>query len=163
KTVTYTNCEQLQVNTLGGTDTVTVNNFTPGTTSLSVDGGTGTDSLVVNGTDGQDAITLAAGQVSVNSAPVTFSNVEQLQLSARDAPDKVTVTGLTQNVFTSVDGGGDADTLIVNGTAGKDTVALASGKVTVNGSGLTFTSFEQLQVFTFAGADTVTETGTNPG
>jgi hypothetical protein len=60
-------------------------------------------------------------------------------------------------------GAGGTDALVVNATNGNDTIALTTGRVTVNGNAVSFANIEQLQVNALAGADTVTETGTNPG
>jgi hypothetical protein len=53
------------------------------------------------------------------------------------------------------------DTLVINATTGADTINIATGRVTVDGSVILFTGAEQLQVNALDGADTVTMTGTN--
>jgi hypothetical protein len=160
--LSFTHIAQLQINALGGNDTITENGFTQGT-AVGVDGGTGTNTFTVNGTAGNDTIVLTTGKVTVNGNNLSFANISQLQVNALDGDDVITVNGLTPGTATTVDGGTGMNTLIVNGTPGADTLALSTGKMIFNGNTLSFANFNQLQINLFAGGDAVTMTGTNPG
>src|SRR6516225_1418396 len=122
-TVDLNGVERIQINALGGADTVTVNDLT-GTdvkqvaidlagTPGSGQGDGAADSVTVNGTGGNDHITVASSGASVVvnglAAQVTIAGAE---------PDK--------------------DSLVVNGAAGNDTInasALTAGQInlTING------------------------------
>jgi hypothetical protein len=98
----------------------------------------GLTAITINGASGED-----------DTLTVDFS------LGGLFAPSN----GITFNNAPAVAG---TDTLVVTATTGNDTIALATGSVTVDGSLVKFTNAEQLQVNALTGADAVTMTGTNP-
>jgi hypothetical protein len=99
------------------------------------------------------------------------NSVRKIQITgASNKVDKLTVDfnvggffsvrdGIT---FTNAPSVGGTDTLVINATTGPDTINIATGQVTVNGSVISFTGLEILQVNTLAGADTATVTSSNP-
>jgi Ca2+-binding RTX toxin-like protein len=114
----------LTFNGLGGSDTITLNNPTPGPNvqSITVDGGdptAGSDTLVVNGRPGvQDDIRMTptavgAGTVTGTGVGVTFAGTEQLDIVGQAA---------------------DRDILRTVGTAGADTYEVAPGAAPDAGS-----------------------------
>jgi len=115
--------EKVQVNVLGGADTVTVNDLTgTGITQVALDlsatpgsgqGDGAADTVIVNGTAGNDPINVASNGVSV---------------VVNGLPAKVTIAGAE----------GANDSLVINGLAGDDVInasGLAAGRVnlTLNG------------------------------
>ena len=122
-TMDLNSVEHIQLNTLGGADTITVNDLSgTGTTQVAIDlsapagsgqGDGAADSVIVNGTAGDDHINVAS-----NGASVVVDGL----------PAQVTINGAE----------GANDKLIVNGGAGNDTIdasALNAGQVnlTING------------------------------
>jgi Ca2+-binding RTX toxin-like protein len=134
--------ETVQVNALGGADTVTVGDLT-GTdvtsveTDLAATGGGGdgaADQVIVNGTNGADAIvaTGADGAVRVSGLPavVTITGAEPaldtLAINALDGDDVVDASRLAANALKLViDGGDGADVLL--GGAGDDVLRGGAG------------------------------------
>ncbi len=131
--------EQIQLNALGGADTITVNDLT-GTDvkqvaiDLSAGSGQGDgapDSVVVNGTAGNDHINVASSGASVVvnglAAKVTIKGAE-------GANDTLTVDGLAGNdtINASALNPGQIN-LTINGGAGNDTITGSAGDDTVIG------------------------------
>jgi Ca2+-binding RTX toxin-like protein len=92
--------ERIQLNTLGGADTVTVNDLArTDVTQVGIDlgaqpgtaGGDGAaDTIVINGTNGNDAIT-----VTNNNGVVTISGLaEEVTISNFEANDRIVINGL---------------------------------------------------------------------
>jgi Ca2+-binding RTX toxin-like protein len=129
--------ESLDLNTLGGTDTVTVNDLT-GTDLIEVNvdlagtiGGTVGDTLadviIVNGTNGDDIIDIVGAGTSVSvlglPARVNIANSEgandELVVNALGGKDGVTATTLPAGIIKlTVDGGAGDDSLL--GSQGAD-------------------------------------------
>ncbi len=130
--------------------------------------GTGIGTLSVNGTNGDDAINQAGNSVTVNNgAVVTFNNYATLDLNGSNGDDTFNVAPATLAGVTTfnVDGGNPtaSDTVIVNGTAGADTVdidGLGSDSATVNGLGpaVNLTTTEHLTYNGLGGDDDLTVT-----
>jgi Ca2+-binding RTX toxin-like protein len=136
--------------TLGdGNDTFVWN---PGDGSDTVDGQGGLDTLAFHGSSVSENISIAAdgGQATlfrdVGAVTMHLTSVEDIALSASGGADDITVNDLTgtgvQQV--SVDlaasvggsaGDGQNDTVVINGTAGNDTISLSivNGALVVNG------------------------------
>jgi Ca2+-binding RTX toxin-like protein len=132
--------EQVNVNALGGADTITVNDLTGtgvATVNLNLAGADGrsdgqADSVIVNGTGGNDRIVVASsvsGGVKIGGLAATVN------IAAIDAAlDQLTVNALNGN--DTVDASGlDADliNLIINGGAGNDVLNGSQGNDLVNG------------------------------
>jgi Ca2+-binding RTX toxin-like protein len=131
--------EHIQVATLGGTDTVTVNDLT-GTDvkqvaiDLSATSGSGqgdgqTDTVNVNGTAGDDRISVSSSgsSVVVNglAAQVTIKGVDagidQLVVNGGAGDDVINASGLRAGLVNLTINGGDGNDTIT-GSAGNDTV-----------------------------------------
>jgi Ca2+-binding RTX toxin-like protein len=125
-----------------GNDTFVWN---PGDGSDTIEGQGGTDKLIFNGANISEKIDLSSNGArlrftrDVGSITMDCNSVEQMVFNARGGADLVTVNNLSGTSVTSVDielaptpgsglGDGQADTVIVNATAGSDVV-------TVTGSG----------------------------
>jgi hypothetical protein len=150
--------EALNLDTLGGTDTVNVHNLTgTGLTAANVnlagfDGNPdgSADNVNVIGTDGADNATVGgtAGVVKVTGLG------ETVNVSGAEAADGVgvnTIGGddtITNSVLTpgpaaiNVDGGADSDTTTYNGTAAADTIGIANNGTAV----ATFTPDESVRI-----------------
>jgi Ca2+-binding RTX toxin-like protein len=131
-----------------GTDTFTWN---PGDGSDTVDGDGGNDTMVFNGSNAGEKIAVSANGNRVRlfrdvaNITMDMGGIENLALSTLGGADTVTVDGLTgtdlkrANVSLAATGGagdGVADTVIANGTAAADNVAVGSdpaGDVVVSG------------------------------
>jgi Ca2+-binding RTX toxin-like protein len=142
--------ERIQLNTLGGADTVTVNDLTrTDVTQVGIDlgaqpgtaGGDGAaDTIVINGTNGNDAITVTNnnGVVTISglAEEVTISNFEandRIVINGLGGDDAITATGLTGMLFTA--NGGDGDDILV-GSPGNDVLNGGNGDdVLIGGPG----------------------------
>jgi Ca2+-binding RTX toxin-like protein len=132
-----------------GNDTFVWN---PGDGSDIVEGQDGTDTLVFNGANIAENIDIEANGSrvrmtrDVGNVVMDLNGIEHIQLNTLGGPDNVTVgdlsgTGVTQVAIDlsqppgSGQGDGAADTVNVNGTAGDDTIKVASSgaSVVVNG------------------------------
>ncbi len=152
--------------------------WNPGDSSDTVEGQAGTDTLDFHGSNANEKIDLSAngGRLRLNrdvAAIVMDANaVEHVTVHLLGGTDQLTVNSLAGTDVTRVDadlgafgGGGDgaSDTVIVNGTAGADSVPVTAGGGVVNAvSGPTsvFVSNAEpandaLQVNTLAGSDSV--------
>ena len=143
--------EQVDLNTLGGADTVVENDLSgTGVAKVNVDlaatggGGDGeADQVVVNGTANPDTIAVSgrngSAKVTGLAATVSIANAEPdndtLTVNGLAGADTVDASGLAAtSVKLVVNGGDDADTLVgsagndlVNGGRGNDTALLGSG------------------------------------
>ncbi len=168
--------------TLSGGDGNDVFQWDPGDTSDVVNGGAGADRLVFNGSGASERLELsaaAAGHVrltrDVAGVVVDLDDVETVDLRAFAGTDVITVNDLTGTDVTAVRtdlgavGGGDdaaTDTVVVNGTAGDDTITVVADGSDVVVQGLAATvrishaapATDRLTVNGLAGNDSVTAT-----
>ena len=117
--------------------------WNPGDGSDTVEGQAGTDTLVFNGANVNENIDISAngGRVrlarDVGNVVMDLNGVEHIQLNTLGGADTITVNDLTGTDVTQVaidlaapagsgQGDGQPDTVIVNGTAGDDTIKVAS-------------------------------------
>jgi Ca2+-binding RTX toxin-like protein len=143
--------ETLDVHTLGGADTVTVNDLTgTNVTQVKIDlGANGVgdgeiDTIVINATNGDDAI-----RINNNNGVVTVSMVDQAGVTREvtitdfDATDKIVINGLGGNDVINASGltgmqltanGGDGDDILI-GSAGNDTLTGGPGNDILIGNG----------------------------
>jgi len=131
--------EHIQLNTLGGADTVTVNDLTgTGLNQVAIDlgsppgSGVGdgqTDTVVINGTGGDDAISIADvnGVVTVTglSATVTITGFE--------ATDRLVINGLAGDDVIEASKLGAAMQLTANGGDGNDVLVGSTGNDVLTG------------------------------
>jgi len=152
-TVDVSGFSELVINSLGGTDSITINasaNFAGGIRVVGGDSdGTG-DRVVLVGRAGDDTIgvTLASGVVTgVVGGGITLVSVEQLEIDANGTAggDSVTINGLgSVNGLEQIDvtlAGNALDSLAVVGSLDDDTIVFralstTAGEVTADGSGL---------------------------
>ncbi len=139
--------ESVDVNALGGADTVTIDDLTgTGVTSVNADLGSAdgaADHVIVNGTAGDDAIGATGGNGSVNvtglPAAVNVIDAEPgsdtLTINALAGSDVIDASGLAATaVDLEANGGDDGDLLVgsaggdlVNGGKGNDVAFLGAG------------------------------------
>ena len=117
--------------------------WNPGDGSDTVEGQGGHDTLQFNGANVSENITLSANGSrakltrDVGNIVMDMNGVEQVNVAALGGADTLTVNDLSHTDVTGVNldlagtpgsgvGDGQADTVIVNGTAGKDRIAVAS-------------------------------------
>ena len=168
-----------------GNDTFTWN---PGDGSDVVEGQAGTDKLVFNGANINEKIDISAnGQRvlltrDVATIAMDLDGIENIQVNALGGLDTITVNDLTGTAAKQVDidlsgtvgsgqGDGAADNVIVNGTAGDDTVTVASSGagVVVNGLAAKVTlagtegSLDSLTVNGAGGNDTINASALKAG
>jgi Ca2+-binding RTX toxin-like protein len=133
--------EQINVNTFGGADTVTVNDLSGSSVTgidlnLGANGGGGdaaADTVIVNGTNAADDIQIAGANtdyaVSGLAATVNVHNsesIDQLVVNARGGDDHVSAAALPAATVTlTIDGGNGDDTIF--GSQGNDTLIGGSG------------------------------------
>jgi Ca2+-binding RTX toxin-like protein len=145
--------EGIDLNALGGADTVTVNDLT-GTdlTQLNVDlasppgSGVGdgrADAVIINGTGGEDVVTVAGDASGVSvlglAAQVNITGGEtandRLTVNTLGGDDVVAASGLTADAMALVANGGDGDDVFIGG-AGNDTLNGGAGDdVLIGGPG----------------------------
>ena len=126
--------EQIDVNALGGADTITVNDLTgTGVTQVNLDlasppgSGTGdgqADTVIVNGTNGDDAIAVdgdASGRCrprawlpQVNITGAEAAN-DRLTVNALGGDDVVDASGLSAGAIQLTADGGDGDDVLIGG------------------------------------------------
>jgi Ca2+-binding RTX toxin-like protein len=168
-----------------GDDTFT---WDPGDGSDTIDGQSGNDTMRFNGAAGAEQVALSANgshlKFTRDVASITMDTVgvEQVDFNALGGADTVTVNDLTGTDVTGVTvdlagtlggaaGDGQADRVIVNGTAGDDAIDVSGDASAVKVSGLAATTRilhpevanDRLEVNTLAGTDTVTSVGLVPG
>ncbi len=149
-TMDLNSVEHIQLNTLGGADTVTVNDLT-GTSvdQVAIDlgaqpgipGGDGQqDTVVINATGGDDVITLTDtnGVVTVSglAATVTIANFEptdRIVINGLGGDDVISASGLGTAMQLTANGGDGADVLI--GSPGNDTLTGGAGDDVLIGGG----------------------------
>jgi Ca2+-binding RTX toxin-like protein len=148
--------EHLQLNTLGGADTVTVNGLSPtdvGEVSIDL-GVTGlgdgaADAVTVNGSTGVDLVSVSGGVASValsaDGLALTLAHAEpandDLTVNLNAGADLFSASGLaSSSVQLTVNGGADADVLVgsqggdtINGDAGNDVIQGENGNDTLDG------------------------------
>jgi Ca2+-binding RTX toxin-like protein len=168
--------------TLAGGDGSDVFQWDPGDTSDVVNGGAGADRLLFNGSSASERLELSAAggghaRLTRDVAGVTLDldDVETVDLRAFAGTDVITVNDLAGTDVTTVGtdlgaiGGADdaaADTVVVNGTAGDDTITVADSGPDVVIQGLVATvrithpapATDRLTVNGLAGNDSVTAT-----
>ena len=142
----------IQLNTLGGADTITVNDLTgTGVTQVAIDlgatggGGDGAaDTVIVNGTQGNDAISVVKSGTSLlvkGCEQLTIANFEAndtLVINGLAGADTIDASSITAGQVKLTLNGGDGDDLIVgsqgddlvNGGRGNDTALLGAGNDT---------------------------------
>ena len=141
-TMDLSGVEEIDVNALGGADTITVNNqlatdldvVKVNFSSLAGTGDGATDEVILNGTDGDDAGVIGSfdNGVSVSASLGSFPIVSIT--GAEVANDTLTLNALGGN--DAVDGASLSAGLIglvLNGGAGNDTLVSGSGNDIVNG------------------------------
>jgi Ca2+-binding RTX toxin-like protein len=168
-----------------GNDSFTWN---PGDGSDVVEGQAGTDTLVFNGANVSENIDISANgqraRLSRDVANITMDldGVEHIQLNALGGADTITVNDLSGTDVTQValdlsspagsgQGDGAADNVFVNGTAGDDTVTVASSGagVVVNGLAAKVTlagtegTLDSLTVNGLGGNDTINASALKAG
>ena len=144
--------ERINLATLGGADTVTVNDLTgTGLATLNLNlaggdrGGDGAvDSIVVNGTNGNDRIVVASstsggvkigGLAAMINIDAQDAALDQLTINALNGDDQVDASMLQAGVIgLTINGGAGADQIVgsqgndlVNGGAGNDVAFLGAG------------------------------------
>src|SRR4029077_12291224 len=147
--------------------------WNPGDGSDTVDGGDGTNTLLFNGSDLAERMDISAngGRVrlsrDVGNIAMDLNSVEHIQLNALGGADVITVNDLTGTGVTQLAldlgataggtvGDGQADTVIVNGTAADDAISVvvnSSGTLVVKGLA------EQLTIANFEAGDTLVING----
>jgi Ca2+-binding RTX toxin-like protein len=137
--------EQIDLLTLGGADTITVNdlagtdltqlNFNlAGNNPLLGDGVS--DQVIVNGTNGDDVIVMVGGvQIVGLAAKIALSNLDandQLQVNGLAGDDVLEASGLgASSIVLTLDGGADDD--VLTGGAGDDVLIGGAGVDTLDG------------------------------
>ena len=141
--------EQIQLNTLGGADTITVNDLT-GTDvkQVAVDLAPTArprrqaDTVIINATNGDDVITITNnnGVVTVSglATETTITNfdptIDHIVVNGLGGDDVITASGLGTAMLLTADGGDGDDVLI--GSAGNDTLLGGAGDdVLIGGPG----------------------------
>jgi Ca2+-binding RTX toxin-like protein len=149
-TMNVDNTETIDVNALGGADTITVNDMSKTDVKhvaidLSATPGSGqgdgkVDTVVVNATGGNDAITITDnnGVVTVSglATDVTISGFEttdRLVINGLGGDDVINASGLAAGILLTANGGDGNDILI--GGAGNDTLAGGTGDDILIGNG----------------------------
>jgi Ca2+-binding RTX toxin-like protein len=177
-----------------GSDTAFLGNgndtfvWNPGDGSDVVEGQAGTDTLQFNGSNIGENMDLSANGTrlrlsrDVGNIVMDVDGVEHVQITAAGGADTITVNDLTGTAVTQValdlsvppgsgQGDGAADTVIVNGTAGDDTIAVAGSAAGVTVAGLAAKvtiagaegGLDSLTVNGLAGNDTINASGLKAG
>jgi Ca2+-binding RTX toxin-like protein len=150
-TMDLNSVEHVQLNALGGADTITVNDLTgTGVSQVAIDlgaqpgspGGDGQDdTIVINGTGGDDVITLTEnnGVLTVSGLATTvtitnFESTDHIVINGLGGDDVINASQLGSVVQLTENGGDGADVLI--GSAGNDTLNGDAGDdVLIGGAG----------------------------
>jgi Ca2+-binding RTX toxin-like protein len=177
-----------------GNDTALLGNgndtfiWNPGDGSDVVEGQAGTDTLVFNGANIAETMDISANGTQarlsrdVGTITMDLNGVENIEVSALGSADTITVNDLAgtdvkqvsldlSGTIGSGQGDGAADKVIVNGTAGDDTVTVASSgaSVVVNGLAAKVTlagtegALDSLTVNGAGGNDTINASGLKAG
>jgi Ca2+-binding RTX toxin-like protein len=145
-TMDLDNVETIDLNTLGGTDTVTVNDLTNTDVhqvniDLGVNGvGDGSaDTVIINATSGDDVIVLTNnnGVVTVSGLATTttisgFDANDRIVINGLGGDDVIEATGLNGMLLTA--NGGDGDDILI-GSHGNDTLSGGPGDDVLIGNG----------------------------
>ena len=131
--------DTVQVNTLGGDDTITNGIGVSGPAGIGIDGGEGSDTVTYSGTQGDDTIGIASNGTAVTTfaprtatSPQNTTGVENLDVSGRGGNDAITGSnGLAQLTNLSIDGGSGDDT--IRGGDGNDQLIGGDGNDSVDG------------------------------
>jgi Ca2+-binding RTX toxin-like protein len=130
--------DTVQVNTLGGDDTITNGIGVSGAAAIGVDGGAGSDTVTYSGTKGDDTIaiarneTAAVGTFAPGTAPQNTTNVEQLDVLGLSGNDTIAGSnGLATLTNLSIDGGNGDD--VITGGDGNDRLNGGAGNDSVDG------------------------------
>jgi Ca2+-binding RTX toxin-like protein len=169
------------VNMGPGDDTFVWN---PGDGSDTVDGGEGTDFLVFNGANVNENIDISANGSrvrlfrDVGAVTMDLNGLEVINLNAQGGADTITVNDLTGTDVTDLNlnlsaagvGDGQVDTVIVNGTAGNDTIAATGDSTGISVLGLAANinitgaeATDRLTINALAGDDAVEGSGLAAG
>lgn len=138
--VNYAGLEALTVDAEGGVDTVTVDS-TGAATATTVLGGSGEDDFTVNATGAAGLI--LDGEGDSDDYTVNFGGLVGPVTVADSGPPPP-----------------DVDTLLVNGTAGADTLVLTPTQVTRGAEVVNYAGIEELTVDAGGGSDTLSIEGT---
>jgi Ca2+-binding RTX toxin-like protein len=146
-TMDFNDIERVQINALGGTDKITVNNLAATDVkqvdiNLAATGGAGDgadDQVIVSGTNGNDQINVVGAGASVSvtglAAQVNITGTEAgdlLTINAGNGNDTIDAATLPAGVIgLTIDAGAGNDTVI--GSQGKDTILGGDGNDTVTG------------------------------
>ena len=178
----------------GGADTALMGSgddtfvWDPGDGSDVVEGQDGNDTMVFNGAAAAEQVDVSANGSRLrffrNPGNITMdtASVETVDFNALGGTDTITVNDLTGTGVSKVNldlagslggtaGDGAADRVIVNGTAGNDTIAVSGDAAGVNVTGLAAAigirhaeaANDRLEVNTLAGSDTVSSGGLGAG
>jgi Ca2+-binding RTX toxin-like protein len=162
--------------------------WNPGDGSDLIEGQGGHDTLLFNGANVAEKVDLSAngGRLrffrDVANITMDCNGIEAVQFNARGGADTITINDLTGTDVTSVNldlagtpgtgiGDGEADTVIVNGTPGNDSITIAGTPAGLTIAGLAATvnivgtdpTFDQLIVDGAAGDDVITASGLQAG
>jgi len=154
--------------------------WNPGDGSDVIEGQAGSDMLQVNGSNANENITLSANGLrlrffrDVAAVTMDVDGIEQATYNAIGGADTITVNDLTgtavqqvtlnlAGVLNGTTGDGQADTVIVNGTNGDNTVTISGGADSLAVAGLSASvnvsaaegALDSLRVFALGGADVV--------
>jgi Ca2+-binding RTX toxin-like protein len=150
-TMDLNDVERIDVNALGGADTITVNDLTgTAVTEVNLDlasppgSGTGdgqVDTVIVKGTNGDDAIVVAGDATGVSvlglAARVNITGAEatdRLTVNARAGDDVVDASALAAGTLRLKAYGGAGDDVLI-GSPGHDTLLGGAGDDVLNGNG----------------------------
>jgi Ca2+-binding RTX toxin-like protein len=161
--------------------------WNPGDGSDTVDGGAGNDTLLFNGANANENIDISANGKGatltrdVGGVTMNLTNIENIDVNALGGADTITVNDLSKTSVKQVaidlsatpgtgTGDGIADTVVINGTSGNDTINVTdnNGVVTVSGlaTDVTITGFEagdHLVINGLGGDDIVNAAGLGNG
>jgi Ca2+-binding RTX toxin-like protein len=162
--------------------------WNPGDGSDTVEGQDGFDTLIFNGSNANENMTISANGSrarlfrDVGNVTMDLNGMERIQLAALGGSDNIVVNNLAATDVTQVaidlsgtpgtnTGDGQADSVTVNGTAGRDNVQVTGtgGSISVSGLATTVTiagsegANDQLTVNTFAGNDVIDASGLAAG
>jgi Ca2+-binding RTX toxin-like protein len=164
--------DNVNINTLGGDDTITSGVALTGIAGVNVDGGTGTDTTIYQGTKAADTIGVALNNGAIaafttGSAPFnTEPSVESLLVEGLAGNDTITgQNGIATLTPVTYDGGSGDDT--IGGGDGNDTLLGGTGNDTIDGNRGNDTAIGGTGNDTFIwdpgdGSDTIEgQTGTN--
>ena len=131
--------DTVQVDTLGGDDTITNGIGVSGPAGIGIDGGEGSDTVTYSGTQGDDTIGIAPNGTAVSTfapgtatSPQNTTGVENLDVLGRGGNDTIAGSnGLAPLTNLSIDGGSGDDT--IRGGDGNDQLIGGNGNDSVDG------------------------------